>query len=132
MALRRAQAVDPGQLLGRVQALPRRLPRAAHARAVAGRRKTSSHAALACVESLPGYTLQRVLALGALKVNVLDKDGRGAEGSARLKAAIHQMLGESPAAEQLAELAPALGGAIDLATVLAAPPLHAGQVGDAI
>ena len=76
-------------------------------------------AALACVESLPGYTLQRVLALGDLKVHVLDKDGRGAEGSARLKVAIHQMLGESPAAEQLAELAPALGGAIDLAAVLA-------------
>ena len=47
------------------------------------------------------------------------KTGRGEEGSARLKAAIHQMLGESPAAEQLAELAPALGDAIDLAAVLA-------------
>ena len=81
--------------------------------------ETALEAALDCVESLSGYTLQRVLALRDLKVHVLDKDGRGKEGSARLEAAIHQMLGESPAAEQLAELAPALGDAIDLAAVLA-------------
>ena len=50
---------------------------------------------------------------------VLDKDGRGDEGSARLKAAIQRLLGETPAPEQLAELAVALGDSIDLAAVLA-------------
>ena len=50
---------------------------------------------------------------------MLDKDGRGDEGSARLKAAIHRLLGETAAPEQLAELAVALGDSIDLAAVLA-------------
>ena len=74
--------------------------------------------ALSSVEGL-GLFLMEVLALRDLKVCVLDKDGRGTEGSARLKASIHQLLGAAPAADQLAGLAAAVGPEVDLAAVLA-------------
>eukprot|EP01048_Picozoa_sp_COSAG05_P017618 COSAG05_NODE_2435_length_3067_cov_14.528976_1_plen_63_part_00 len=54
-----------------------------------------------------------------LKLHVFDKTYRSNEGSANLKVVIHKLSGASPAAEQLAELAPALGASIDLSESLA-------------
>ncbi len=65
-----------------------------------------------------GLFLYEVLCLRDLKVHVLDKDGRGAEGTARLKASIHTLLGTAPAADQIAELQVAIGSAIDVADIL--------------
>jgi hypothetical protein len=44
---------------------------------------------------------------------------RNGDGSARLKAAICSLLGETPASEQLTELKTALGDSINLAATLA-------------
>lgn len=74
--------------------------------------------ALASIEGFEFFLLE-VLCLRDLKVFVLDKAGRSDDGSARLKAAIFNLLGETPASEQLAELDLALGKSIDLATTLA-------------
>ena len=86
-----------------------------------GKPKEAEEAFEAALASIDGfeYFLLEILCVRDLKVLVLDKDGRGDEGSARLKAAIHRLLGETPAPEQLAELAVALGDSIDLAAVLA-------------
>ena len=86
-----------------------------------GKPKEAEEAFEAALASIDGfeYFLLEILCVRDLKVLVLDTDGRGDEGSARLNAAIHQLLGETPAPEQLAELAVALGDSIDLAAVLA-------------
>ena len=86
-----------------------------------GKPKEAEEAFEAALASIDGfeYFLLEILCVRDLKVLVLDKDGRGDEGSARLKAAIHRLLGETPAPEQLSELAVALGDSIDLAAVLA-------------
>lgn len=65
-----------------------------------------------------GYGLLEVLTLRDLKVHVMDKTGRGAEGSARLKLAIHKLLGEVPSQDDLAQLEVALGDGIDISQVL--------------
>eukprot|EP01047_Picozoa_sp_COSAG01_P054134 COSAG01_NODE_5878_length_3973_cov_1.477284_2_plen_367_part_00 len=65
-----------------------------------------------------GLFLQGVLAVRDLKLHVLDQTERGTEGTARLKAAIVRLLGETPDSKQLAELAHALGPKIDTALVM--------------
>eukprot|EP01043_Picozoa_sp_COSAG02_P054799 COSAG02_NODE_6262_length_3696_cov_1.712260_5_plen_207_part_00 len=66
-----------------------------------------------------GFFFLETLCVWDLKVLVLDKSGRGEEGSARLKAAVFRLLGEAPDMEQLAELELALGDSIDLCGILA-------------
>jgi len=66
-----------------------------------------------------GLFLLEVLALADLKVFVLDKDGRAAEGSSRLKVAIHTLMGKSAAEDQLAALQVALGSGVSVGEVLA-------------
>jgi tetratricopeptide (TPR) repeat protein len=66
-----------------------------------------------------GLFLLEVLALADLKALVLDKDGRAAEGSSRLKVAIHTLMGKTAAADQLAELQDALGSGVSVSDVLA-------------
>jgi tetratricopeptide (TPR) repeat protein len=74
--------------------------------------------ALAAIKGFE-YFLLEALCLRDLKVLVLDQDGRGAEGSTRLKTTICMLLGDAPVAEQLVELQASLGGAIDLSAILA-------------
>ena len=69
-------------------------------------------------DATTGLFLHEVLAVRDLKLHVLDKAGRGTEGSMRLKAAIHRLLGAHPVADQIAELAQALGPGINLSEVL--------------
>ena len=65
------------------------------------------------------YFLLEALCLRDLKVLVLDQNGRSAEGSTRLKAAICTLLGDAPVTEQLVELKASLGDAIDLSAMFA-------------
>jgi tetratricopeptide (TPR) repeat protein len=74
--------------------------------------------ALASIADFEFFLLE-ILCLRDLKVLVLDKDGRNGDGSARLKAAIRRLLGETPASEQLTELKTALGDSLNLAATLA-------------
>jgi tetratricopeptide (TPR) repeat protein len=65
-----------------------------------------------------GLFLLEVLTLADLKALVLDKDGRAAEGSSRLKVAIHTLMGKSAAADQLAALQVTLGSRVSVSEVL--------------
>ena len=73
---------------------------------------------LECIAGL-GLFLLEVLCLRDLKVCVLDKDGRDVEGTERLRASIHTLLGATPAANQLEEMQDALGSTVSVADVLA-------------
>ena len=86
-----------------------------------GKAQAAEEAFESALANLSGFGLHllEVLVLRDLKVYILDKDGRSDEGSNRLKASIHQLLGTSPAAEQLAELQVALGPDVDIPSVLA-------------
>ena len=58
--------------------------------------------AMASESAEVGWFMLEVLATRDMKVLVFDKDGRGDEGSARLKSAIHRLLGESIDRDKLA------------------------------
>eukprot|EP01047_Picozoa_sp_COSAG01_P054129 COSAG01_NODE_5877_length_3973_cov_2.627001_4_plen_470_part_00 len=70
------------------------------------------------IASEVGLFLLEVLAMRDLKLHVLDQTDRSAEGTAKLKAAIVQLLGATPDPMQLAELAHAVGPSIDLALIM--------------
>ena len=79
----------------------------------------------AALQSVAGFGLflYEIIVEADLKVHVLDKDGRDSVGCTRLKAAVHKLLGDKPAPDQLAELAIALqttiSDTIDLTAILA-------------
>ena len=88
--------------------------------AATGRAQAAEEALESALKSVAGcgLFLLEVLALRDLKVCVLDTDCRAEEGSARLKASVLQLLGSTPAAEELEALASALGPEVDLRSVL--------------
>eukprot|EP01043_Picozoa_sp_COSAG02_P072374 COSAG02_NODE_13615_length_1372_cov_1.279654_1_plen_139_part_00 len=107
---------------GFISAVPRVQSARVQGRCLAAQGKTTeAEQALAPAAELAGevgYGLLEVLTLRDLKVHVLDKTGRGVEGSARLKLAIHKLVGEVPSKDDLTQLEVALGDGIDIIEVL--------------
>lgn len=87
--------------------------------AALGKLQESEVAFELALTSIAGFELFffDVLCLRDMKVHVFDQDGRTDEGTKRLKASIHMLLGTTPAREQLKELQVALG--LNLTDILA-------------
>ena len=98
-----------------------KLPFIAHARVredqpaalkAGGRALEAAFEAAVAVSHRHGLWLLEMQALGDLKLHVLDKDGRGGEGTRRLKAVLQRMKGPA------AELTKLLGDGLDAEEVL--------------